>query len=93
MKAKIAAWAMTGLLVANPLWAAEQTVTFDIPGMYCASCPFIVEAAMGAVQGVVSVTADSSTRTAVVVYDDEITTLDAIETASAEAGYDAFPVE
>ncbi len=76
------AFALIGLLVAAPLFAAEQTVKFAVPGMYCASCPFIVESAMGSVDGVLSVTADSDTRTALVVFDD-------IAAASASAGYEA----
>ncbi|WP_456388919.1 cation transporter [Profundibacter sp.] len=90
MKLKSPALALIGLLTASPLFAAEQTVSFDVPGMYCASCPFIVEAAMGEVEGVISVTADSSTRTAVVVFDDAITTPSDIADASAFAGYEAI---
>ncbi|HHL21680.1 MAG TPA: mercuric transport protein periplasmic component [Aliiroseovarius sp.] len=80
-------------MAATPAFAVERTVKFDVPGMYCASCPFIVQSAMGSVEGVLSVEADAETRTALVVYDDEITTLEAIEEASASAGYDAFPIE
>ena len=76
-------------MAAAPALAAEQTVTFSVPGMYCASCPFIVEAAMGGVDGVVSVTADADTRTALVVFDDAITSVEDIEFASASAGYEA----
>jgi len=87
------AFALVGLMLATPLLAAEQTVTFDVPGMYCASCPFIVESAMGGVEGVISVTADSDARTALVVFDDDITTTGDIADASASAGYDASLVE
>ena len=93
MKTKLRALALLGTLLASPLMAAEQTVTFSVPGMYCASCPFIVEAAMGDVDGVISVTADSENRTALVVYDDEITTFEEIADASAFSGYEAFLVE
>jgi len=90
MNPKSSLFALATIVMASPLFAAEQTVKFDVPGMYCASCPFIVEAAMGEVEGVISVTADSSTRTAVVVYDDAITTLNDIADASAFAGYEAI---
>ncbi|HGG05777.1 MAG TPA: mercuric transport protein periplasmic component [Aliiroseovarius sp.] len=76
-------------MAASPLVAAEQKVTFSVPGMYCASCPFIVESAMGSVDGVLSVEADSESRTAKVVFDDEITSVESIAQASAEAGYEA----
>lgn len=39
MKLQMPAFALIGLLVAAPLFAAEQTVKFAVPGMYCASCP------------------------------------------------------
>ena len=79
-----------GVLAASPIFAAEQTVTFDVPGMYCASCPFIVQSAMGEVEGVLSVDARIETRTATVVYDDALTTVAAIADASAIAGYEAI---
>ena len=92
MKLHTSALALIGLVAAAPVFAAEQTVTFSMPGMYCASCPFIVESAMGSVDGVVTVTADSGTRTALVVFDDAITTIDAISAASVSAGYEAIVV-
>ena len=80
-------------LTASPLLGAEQTVTFDVPGMYCASCPYIVQSAMGAVEGVLEVTADSDTRTARVTYEDTLTNIGSIAAASAAAGYEATLIE
>ena len=80
-------------LASAPLWAAEQTVTFDVPGMYCASCPFIVQSAMSSVDGVLSVEADSDTKTARVTYEDTLTDTATIAAASADAGYEAILVE
>lgn len=93
MKTIIHAFALIGSLIASPLMAAEQTVTFSVPGMYCASCPFIVEAAMGDVEGVISVSADIETRTASVVFDDEVASTEDIAVASAFAGYEAVLVD
>lgn len=75
-----------------PGLAAEQSLRLSVPGMYCASCPFIVEAAISKVDGVVSVQADADTKEALVVYDDAVTSVDDITFASASAGYDATPV-
>lgn len=75
-----------------PGLAAEQSLRLSVPGMYCASCPFIVEAAISKVDGVVSVQADAVTKEALVVYDDAVTSVDDITFASASAGYDATPV-
>jgi len=81
--------ALIGFMAASPVFAAEQTVTFSVPGMYCASCPYIVESAMSGVEGVVTVTADADTRTALVVFDDAIASAEDIAFASASVGYEA----
>ncbi|WP_448329555.1 cation transporter [Sulfitobacter sp. M13] len=81
--------ALIGFMAAAPVFAAEQTVTFSVPGMFCASCPYIVESAMSRVGGVVTVRADAGTRTALVTFDDAITSADDIAFASASAGYEA----
>ena len=93
MKLKTPVLALLGIMAVAPAVAAEQSVTFSVPGMTCASCPFIVEAAMGGVEGVVTVTADSDSLTALVVYDDAIATVDDIAAASGSAGYEAKPLE
>ena len=89
MKLRTSMLALIGVIVAFPVFAAEQTVTLSVPGMYCASCPYIVESAMGDVEGVISVTADPETRTALVVFDDAITSVGDIEFASTSVGYKA----
>ena len=67
----------------------EQTATFDVPSMTCAHCPVTVGKAMEGVAGVKSVTVDFDARTATVVFDPAMTTIEAIGTASANAGYPA----
>ena len=89
MNFKLSTLALLASVIASPLLASEQTVKFDVPGMYCASCPFIVQSAMGDVDGVISVDADSETRTATVVYEDTKTNTDEIAEASTFAGYEA----
>ena len=83
----------SGLLVASPGFAAERSVSFSVPGMTCASCPYIVEAAMGSVDGVSSVTTDFDQRLAVVTFEDTLTTTQAISAASTNAGYGATLIE
>lgn len=67
----------------------EQTATFDVPGMFCALCPVTVRKAMEGVAGVKTVTVDFEARTATVMFDPSVTTLEAIAAASANAGYPA----
>lgn len=71
--------------------AAEtgQTATFDVPGMTCALCPVTVRKAMEAVEGVREVEVNFDARTATVVFDPSVTTIEAIAAASANAGYPA----
>ena len=89
MKLNTSVLALIGFMAAGPVFAGEQTVTFSVPGMTCASCPFIVESAMIGVEGVVTVSADANTRTALVIFDDAITNADDIAFASTSAGYEA----
>ena len=70
---------------------AEQTVTFDVPGMTCALCPITVRKAMEGVKGVKQVEVDFNAKTATVVFDPAKTTVEAIAAASANAGYPAHP--
>ncbi len=93
MKLTIPSLALLGMMFATPLFAAIQTVNLSVPGMFCASCPFIVQAAIGDVEGVQSVNTDLDSRTAVVVFDDELTTIGDIIFATTVVGYEAFLIE
>ena len=88
--------ALAGLVTAIigvPALAEQRTVNFSVPGMFCASCPYVVQAVMGDVEGVLSVTADAGQRTALVVFDDAVTGVEAIGAASTNAGYEAIVIE
>lgn len=69
--------------------AAERTATFSIPGMTCALCPVTVKTAMGRVAGVKSVQAEFAGKSAIAVFEDTATSVEAIAEASANAGYPA----
>jgi mercuric ion binding protein len=69
--------------------AAVQTATFTIENMTCALCPVTVKSAMAGADGVTSVTINFEAKTAMVVFNPSITTLEAIAAASADAGYPA----
>lgn len=69
--------------------AAERTVKLAVDKMYCDACPITVSKAMQGVKGVKSAKVDYETKTAVVVFDDAATTVEAIAAASSNAGYPA----
>ena len=75
------------------LIAAIQTVNFSVPGMVCASRPFVIRTAIGDIEGVQSVETDLESRTTVVIFDDEVTTLNDIIFATTVVGYEAFQIE
>lgn len=87
MKSIVAALlsAMFGL----PASAGEQAVSLSVPGMYCASCPYVVQAAIGRVEGVKAIRTDVNLKTANVIFDDVVATIDAILSATSDAGYPA----
>jgi copper chaperone len=63
--------------------------TFDVPGISCGHCKAAIEAGVGAVAGVTSVTVDVDTRTVAVAGD---ATDDAVTAAIDEAGYEVAAV-
>ncbi|MEP0315939.1 mercury resistance system periplasmic binding protein MerP [Hyphomonas sp.] len=94
MKKTVAALTLgLALLASASAFAAEKTVKLAVPGMYCASCPFIVKTSISAVDGVLAVETTLEDRTAVVTFDDAVTSLDAITQATANAGYESSLVE
>lgn len=67
----------------------EQTQTFTIENMTCALCPLTVRTAIENVGGVKTVAVDFEAKTATVVYDSSVGTVEAIAAASTNAGYPA----
>lgn len=67
--------------------AGEQTIKLSVPGMTCASCPYMVKQAISAVDGVKTVEATMEDRSATVTFEDTVTSIDAIEQATANIGY------
>ncbi len=71
--------------------AAERSVTLDVPGMYCEMCPVTVSKALKKVNGVERVKASYETKQAVVTFDDDKTSVEALQKATANAGYPSTP--
>lgn len=69
--------------------ATERTASFSVENMTCEACPITVRKAMERVEGVKSVQVDFDTKTATVVFDPSVTTVEAIAAASTNVGYPA----
>jgi len=72
--------------------ASEQTQSFAVENMTCATCPIAVRKAMSRVDGVHSISVDFETKTAVAVFDPGKTSAQAIADASTDVGYPATPI-
>lgn len=76
-----------GLLTTGTAFAAEQTVTLAVANMTCATCPPMVRRALSAVPGVIKVDVSLEKMSAVVTFDDQKTTVQALLAAPTNAGY------
>lgn len=74
-----------------PALAAEQTVTLKVD-MWCATCPIIVKNVLGGVPGVIEVEVSYPTKTAVVTFEDEVTSISALTKATREVGFPSVPL-
>lgn len=79
------------LLSVNAGFAVEQTVTLAVENMSCESCPYIVKQSLLKVSGVTSVVVSFENKTATVTYDDVTTGIQALITATSNAGYPSHP--
>ncbi len=76
-----------GLLASETALAAEQTVKLAVGNMYCASCPLTVQKSLSAVPGVGKVAVSFKEKSAVVTFDDQQATVQALIDAATKAGY------
>lgn len=67
--------------------AETKTVTLDVPGMTCGSCPITVKYSLKKVPGVIQASADYASKTATVTFDPDKTSVEALTAATANAGY------
>ncbi|MGE0854216.1 MAG: mercury resistance system periplasmic binding protein MerP [Hyphomicrobiaceae bacterium] len=76
-----------GFLASGIAVAAERTVTLAVGNMYCASCPLTVKKALSAVPGVIKADVSYKDRSAVVTFDDQKASVQALIDAATKAGY------
>lgn len=82
-----ASFLLAALTASSGAIAAVQTVTLDVPGMTCASCPITVKKALMKIDGVQQVKTNFDKREAVVTFDDAKTSTSKLSAASNNAGY------
>jgi len=88
MKTTVKAFIVAGSLLAAPsAFAGEQTVTLEVSGMSCASCPYIVKQTLAGVDGVTAVEVSYAEKSAVVTYDDSKTEVAALTVATGDMGF------
>lgn len=74
-------------VVSSSALAAEQVVTLSLPSMNCPTCPITVTKALEKVDGVSDAEVDYESKSAVVTFDDEKTTLQTLMEATRNAGF------
>ena len=78
-------------ILSAPVWAATKTVTLNVPGMTCPTCPITIKKALNKVQGVSKVDVSYEKKQAVVTFDDTKTDTKALVKATTNAGYPSQP--
>ena len=82
---------MLGLFASTAAFSADRTVTLAVQNMFCAACPFTVKSSLQSVPGVKTVLVSFENKTAIVVFDDTKTNLQALTKATTDAGYPSAP--
>ncbi len=80
------------LAAASAPHAEPRTVTLEVSNMTCALCPITVKKAISKVPGVLDAKIDYDAKTAVVRFETERTSVEAITAATTNAGYPSKPV-
>ena len=79
------------LMASNSVFAGERTVTLNVKGMTCASCPYIVKQTLARVDGVKVVDVSFRKKMATVTYDDKTCTPAKLASAVTEMGFPTSP--
>lgn len=85
---------LSALVAALPVSAGAgepRTVTLDVARMVCPLCPASVKKALMKVPGVQSATVDFESKTAVVSFDPDKASIEALTKATASAGFPSSP--
>lgn len=75
------------ILAAPPLWAASNSLTLNIPGMTCSTCPITIKRALMKERGVSGVVVHYEKKELVVSFDDAKITASKIMQTTASVGF------
>jgi len=75
------------LMLSNAVFAATRTIALEVQNMTCSACPITVKKALQKVNGVSKVDVSFEKKEAVVTFDDSKATVEALTTATGNAGY------
>jgi len=86
---------VTSLLVTvgSTAWAAPKSVTLDVPGMTCPTCPVTIKKALLKQPGVTAVTVHYEKKQLNVAFDDAKTGPTAIMKSTASVGFPSQPAK
>ena len=79
--------ALLALLPLASLAGAPKTVTLDVQNMTCDLCPVTIKKSLQKVSGVSAVVIDYEKKSAVVTFDPDKATTDALTQATTNAGF------
>ncbi|RKZ49319.1 MAG: hypothetical protein DRR08_31060 [Candidatus Parabeggiatoa sp. nov. 2] len=75
------------ILPTGSVLATEQTVTLAVSNMSCSVCPIKVKKSLEQVEGVTQAEVSDENQEVIVIFDDEVTPLEALTEATARAGF------
>lgn len=81
------------LLFTSMAWAAPKSVTLDVPGMTCPTCPVTIKKTLLKQAGVTAVTVRYEKKQLEVTFDDAKTDLTAIMKSTASVGFPSQPAK
>lgn len=73
--------------IVSVAWANTRTVKLSVPSMNCAICPITVRKALEKVDGVMNAQVSYETKSAMVIFDDQITNTAKLMKATHNAGF------
>ena len=79
--------------VGSMAWAAPKSVTLDVPGMTCPTCPVTIKKALLKQPGVTAVTVHYEKKQLDVAFDDAKTNPTIIMKSTASAGFPSQPAK